>query len=192
MVMNGQENQTWLTLNNGVRMPQFGLGVYSIPAGDVTYNSVKTALECGYRHIDTPMPTRTSRVWARPLPRSSSAGMCRRASLSSPARRTPPISARKSNREYELEYVTRSSTSPSPTTRCSKSARSTRRPAISTCPTKTRRSGSCSGIRRTKNNIKIIGEQDYDFDRNQKIQAVSSPPSVRGCLNCRGEHPLKS
>lgn len=53
MVMNGQENQTWLTLNNGVRMPQFGLGVYSIPAGDVTYNSVKTALECGYRHIDT-------------------------------------------------------------------------------------------------------------------------------------------
>ncbi len=67
MVMNGQENQTWLTLNNGVRMPQFGLGVYSIPAGDVTYNSVKTALECGYRHIDTPMPTRTSRVWARPL-----------------------------------------------------------------------------------------------------------------------------
>ena len=53
MVMNGQENQTWLTLNNGVRMPQFGLGVYSIPAGDMTYNSVKTALECGYRHIDT-------------------------------------------------------------------------------------------------------------------------------------------
>ena len=67
--MNGQENQTWLTLNNaranechesslsdgrvqpsivlnnGVRMPQFGLGVYSIPAGDVTYNSVKTDAE---------------------------------------------------------------------------------------------------------------------------------------------------
>ena len=51
--MNSQNNQTYLMLNNGVRMPQFGLGVYSIPAGDVTYNSVKTALECGYRHIDT-------------------------------------------------------------------------------------------------------------------------------------------
>ena len=51
--MNAQNNQTYLMLNNGVRMPQFGLGVYSIPAGDVTYNSVKTALECGYRHIDT-------------------------------------------------------------------------------------------------------------------------------------------
>ena len=42
-----------LTLNNGVVMPQFGLGVYSIPAGEVTYNSVLTALKCGYRHIDT-------------------------------------------------------------------------------------------------------------------------------------------
>ena len=29
--MNAQNNQTYLTLNNGVRMPQFGLGVYSIP-----------------------------------------------------------------------------------------------------------------------------------------------------------------
>lgn len=46
-------NQTYLTLNNGVQMPQFGLGVYSIPAGEVTYNSVMTALKAGYRHIDT-------------------------------------------------------------------------------------------------------------------------------------------
>ena len=51
--MQAQNYQTYLTLNNGVKMPQFGLGVYSIPAGEVTYNSVKTALECGYRHIDT-------------------------------------------------------------------------------------------------------------------------------------------
>ena len=53
MVMNGQVNQTYLTLNNGVQMPQFGLGVYSIPDGEETYNSVMTALKCGYRHIDT-------------------------------------------------------------------------------------------------------------------------------------------
>lgn len=45
--------QTYLTLNNGVQMPQFGLGVYSIADGDDTYNSVLTALKCGYRHIDT-------------------------------------------------------------------------------------------------------------------------------------------
>lgn len=53
MMMNGQGNQMYLTLNNGVKMPQFGLGVYSIPAGEVTYNSVLTALKAGYRHIDT-------------------------------------------------------------------------------------------------------------------------------------------
>ncbi len=46
-------HQTYITLNNGVKMPQFGLGVYSIPAGETTYNSVLTALRCGYRHIDT-------------------------------------------------------------------------------------------------------------------------------------------
>lgn len=42
-----------LTLNNGVQMPQFGLGVYSLKEGDETYNSVLTALKDGYRHIDT-------------------------------------------------------------------------------------------------------------------------------------------
>ena len=46
-------NQTTLTLNNGVVIPQFGLGVYAIPAGEVTYNSVLAALKAGYRHIDT-------------------------------------------------------------------------------------------------------------------------------------------
>ena len=53
MVMNAQVKQTYLTLNNGVASPQFGLGVYSIPAGEVTYNSVLTAMKAGYRHIDT-------------------------------------------------------------------------------------------------------------------------------------------
>ena len=46
-------NQTFVTLNNGVKMPQFGLGVYAIPAGKTTYNSVLAALKAGYRHIDT-------------------------------------------------------------------------------------------------------------------------------------------
>ena len=45
--------QTTITLNNGVVIPQFGLGVYSIPAGDTTYISVLSALKAGYRHIDT-------------------------------------------------------------------------------------------------------------------------------------------
>ena len=40
-----------ITLNNGILMPKFGLGVYK--AGDATIRAVKTALECGYRLIDT-------------------------------------------------------------------------------------------------------------------------------------------
>ncbi|WP_206789876.1 aldo/keto reductase [Amycolatopsis sp. MtRt-6] len=41
-----------LELNNGVRIPQFGFGVFDIPPGE-TAQAVRTALETGYRHIDT-------------------------------------------------------------------------------------------------------------------------------------------
>ena len=50
--MNTNAQQPYLTLNNGVQMPQIGLGLYMIPEGDVAYNSVMTALENGYRHFD--------------------------------------------------------------------------------------------------------------------------------------------
>ena len=40
-------------LNNGVKMPIFGLGVYKSADGEETYNAVRWALEAGYRHIDT-------------------------------------------------------------------------------------------------------------------------------------------
>lgn len=42
-----------VTLNNGVRMPQFGFGVWRIPEGEPTVASVRVALETGYRSIDT-------------------------------------------------------------------------------------------------------------------------------------------
>lgn len=45
--------QVYITLNDGTKIPQFGIGVYQIPEGEVTVNSVKTALEMGIRHIDT-------------------------------------------------------------------------------------------------------------------------------------------
>ena len=45
--------QTYITLNDGNKIPQFGLGVYQIPEGEATINAVKTALEMGIRHIDT-------------------------------------------------------------------------------------------------------------------------------------------
>ena len=40
------------TLNNGVRMPWLGLGVYKVPA-DETVRVVKDAVATGYRRIDT-------------------------------------------------------------------------------------------------------------------------------------------
>ncbi len=44
---------TTVTLNNQVKIPQLGLGVFKTPEGDETYHSVLWALEAGYRHIDT-------------------------------------------------------------------------------------------------------------------------------------------
>ncbi|MFL4480389.1 aldo/keto reductase [Paeniglutamicibacter sp. ORCA_105] len=41
-----------ITLNNGVSMPAIGLGVYQTPP-ETTTDAVATALETGYRHIDT-------------------------------------------------------------------------------------------------------------------------------------------
>jgi 2,5-diketo-D-gluconate reductase A len=41
-----------LTLNNGVTMPALGFGVFQTPP-DETITAVQTALEAGYRHIDT-------------------------------------------------------------------------------------------------------------------------------------------
>ncbi|GEO25372.1 glyoxal reductase [Alicyclobacillus acidoterrestris] len=41
------------TLNNGVKMPWFGLGVWQTKAGDEVENAVTYALNAGYRHIDT-------------------------------------------------------------------------------------------------------------------------------------------
>ena len=44
-------NQT-ITLNNGVKIPQLGLGTWFIDDDNVA-DAVKTAVETGYRHIDT-------------------------------------------------------------------------------------------------------------------------------------------
>ena len=36
--------QTYITLNDGNKIPQFGLGVYQVPEGEATINAVETAL----------------------------------------------------------------------------------------------------------------------------------------------------
>jgi 2,5-diketo-D-gluconate reductase A len=45
-------NVPTVELNNGVRIPQFGFGVFQIPAAE-TAGVVRTALDAGYRHVDT-------------------------------------------------------------------------------------------------------------------------------------------
>lgn len=44
--------QTHLTFNDGLTIPQVGLGVWQTP-NDTAVEVVKTALDAGYRHIDT-------------------------------------------------------------------------------------------------------------------------------------------
>lgn len=46
-------SQTYITLNNGLKIPQFGLGVFQIEGDDATKKACLTALNMGYRHIDT-------------------------------------------------------------------------------------------------------------------------------------------
>jgi len=41
------------TMSNGVTIPKIGFGTWQIPNGSEAYDSVRTALEVGYRHIDT-------------------------------------------------------------------------------------------------------------------------------------------
>lgn len=45
--------QGHFTLHNGVKMPYLGLGTYQADNEDEVVNSVKIALDLGYRHIDT-------------------------------------------------------------------------------------------------------------------------------------------
>ncbi|TDS56546.1 aldo/keto reductase [Myroides indicus] len=40
-------------LNNGVLIPEIGFGTWQTPDGDTAIEAVKTALQAGYRHIDT-------------------------------------------------------------------------------------------------------------------------------------------
>ncbi|MBD5080233.1 MAG: aldo/keto reductase [Ruminococcaceae bacterium] len=42
-----------ITLNDGVKIPAIGFGVFMIPADGSTYKAVRDALDAGYRHIDT-------------------------------------------------------------------------------------------------------------------------------------------
>ena len=53
--MTGNVTDTAIILNNGVSIPQLGLGVFQTPDGEATTQAVTWALQTGYRHIDTAM-----------------------------------------------------------------------------------------------------------------------------------------
>lgn len=46
-------NQTYVTLNNKSKIPQFGIGVYMVEGDANTKKVCLDALALGYRHIDT-------------------------------------------------------------------------------------------------------------------------------------------
>lgn len=45
--------QSYITLNSGAKIPQFGMGVFMVPDGEETKKACLDALKMGYRHIDT-------------------------------------------------------------------------------------------------------------------------------------------
>ena len=54
----------YVTLNNGIKMPMLGYGVYQV-TNDECERCVRDALDVGYRSIDTRL-TATKKPWARP------------------------------------------------------------------------------------------------------------------------------
>ncbi len=62
--------QTYVTLNDGAKIPQFGLGVYMVPEGAETENAVLDALNMGVRHIDTAHAYQNERSVGRAVKKS--------------------------------------------------------------------------------------------------------------------------
>ncbi len=53
MILNNLNLNSTIKLNNGIKIPMFGLGTYLNDKGKQAINSILYALEIGYRHIDT-------------------------------------------------------------------------------------------------------------------------------------------
>ena len=51
-------------MSNGVTIPKIGFGTWQIPDGPETYDSVRAALDAGYRHIDTARAYGNEASWA--------------------------------------------------------------------------------------------------------------------------------
>ena len=45
--------EKYFELKNGVKLPNIGFGTWRVPESEQCVESVLTAIDCGYRHIDT-------------------------------------------------------------------------------------------------------------------------------------------
>ena len=89
-----------IQLNDGARIPQLGFGVFQIDP-DETADAVKTALDIGYRHIDTAEmygnEARSGRASATP---ASTAATCSSRASSTTAFTNPTTRAALSTRRW--------------------------------------------------------------------------------------------
>ena len=74
---NEQHLAPTLMLNNGLQMPVFGIGTYSLKGG-TCFNSVYTALKNGYRLIDTAYMYGNEEEVGRAVRQAITDGICRR------------------------------------------------------------------------------------------------------------------
>lgn len=74
---NEQHLAPTLMLNNGLQMPVFGIGTYSLK-GNTCFNSVYTALKNGYRLIDTAYMYGNEEEVGRAVRQAVADGICRR------------------------------------------------------------------------------------------------------------------
>ncbi len=62
--------QKYFELSNGVKMPNIGFGTWRVPESDLCVESVLTAIDCGYRHIDTAQLYKNERSVGRAVAQS--------------------------------------------------------------------------------------------------------------------------
>lgn len=71
----------FVTLNNGVKMPRLGFGVFQVPDGNVTEQAVYDAICSGYRLIDTAAAYQNEESVGRAISRAVSEGLLKREEL---------------------------------------------------------------------------------------------------------------
>jgi diketogulonate reductase-like aldo/keto reductase len=70
MIVKGEYSMNFVTLNNGLKMPQLGFGVWQVPDDQAT-EAVEIALKAGYTSIDTAMIYKNEKGVGRAIAESS-------------------------------------------------------------------------------------------------------------------------